>query len=937
MAGEARSFREVDIAITSAQLWKHRFPPNDPEDAPSATSFRMNLTGISHYQNLYFVAYGAQIYVYRPEFPTEKLGKCLFRWSPTPTGIIGIQTMPTQHCINQLLISDLGNDEVISTAHDEGDYIVCTVRSVREAFEAVLLGELNESEAAEKCIRYVHRSNVGHSAWGIAAHKNARLLAVSANSMKITVYAPALTSKGGTGDGPDRSHDKEMSLSGHAHNVPCIAFCNTDADMHGKYLVSTDIEGSILIWDIWKRCGIKKISMLGISCVGIDYAHSYLGWSITCVEPQAFWQVSNDLELVGFERGAVEIDNSDKYREHLDVSKGRHYLRDHTLDWHLGHSLNGQRQQNQRIHRDNANGLLDHVRDVIRNGADPSAEQGDSDDDSYTAAIVQERSLFDEDDYDSSSAEEEFSRVHGSGISEERVLELNGEAEDEALTEISSDDSSDDPEMSHEPSPRYRSGEPETMILADVMPVSNNESIDGLPPGRILRGGSDDNMSDEHYDVVDFGPRISLTRDQRYATSRLRQHPHSYSPPGPRTGSLQPRSQRGWDTRAVHIDPRTDFSDSEDENDEDETPGPPRHSNPAYRGILGTDDEPSVTSQRVPLPDTTRLAQNPHRASTESPQTTLSRILNRSATPTTGQADSITEADTDDFTYNYTPPPNFSDLETEDTFSRRFPARQIVSAINAQAPDRGQTLHENWVDHRPHHPSPPALTRPSTKLPARNIPPAAPTPRDDPIPFNILHTGAEIVTLLRPPFEDATAICVDPCHQHIQRNLLGLMQHDRLCLTSYIPDISIFIAGTQAGRVAVFSLCELKAESRRRKARETEGFKRTPLMSKIKGWGRDQHAMRLDWVLPFKSQEARGDRPTCPLMGLSSAPVQGEEKVEDGLRIGRGGMASGKGKERARQWRGRWRLMLTYMDNTVLTYELWREELGGIGVGELVT
>ena len=43
----------------------------------------------------------------------------------------------------------------------------------------------------------------------------------------------------------------------------------------------------------------------------------------------------------------------------------------------------------------------------------------------------------------------------------------------------------------------------------------------------------------------------------------------------------------------------------------------------------------------------------------------------------------------------------------------------------------------------------------------------------------------------------------------------------------------------------------------------------------------------------------------CPLLGIAASPVQGKSTAVRGVR---------------------WRLMLTYYDHSVLSYELWREE-----------
>lgn len=70
------------------------------------------------------------------------------------------------------------------------------------------------------------------------------------------------------------------------------------------------------------------------------------------------------------------------------------------------------------------------------------------------------------------------------------------------------------------------------------------------------------------------------------------------------------------------------------------------------------------------------------------------------------------------------------------------------------------------------------------------------------------------------------------------------------------------------------------------------------------------YAMRIDHILPFASQERRGQRVEHLLVGLAVGPVQGM-----------------LGRKRGDV--GRWRVMLTYEDHSVLVYEIGRAESGG--------
>ena len=179
-----------------------------------------------------------------------------------------------------------------------------------------------------------------------------------------------------------------------------------------------------------------------------------------------------------------------------------------------------------------------------------------------------------------------------------------------------------------------------------------------------------------------------------------------------------------------------------------------------------------------------------------------------------------------------------------------------------------------------------------------------PPPSDSETPFLIFHTGIDVVSLFQPPYSSLSAVCYNPCreHQHQTREVLEFMTPlERLSMTQYIPDLGIAIVGSPTGRVAIFTLT--------RKTVQAEG--KRPEVTEV-------CAMRLDWVLPFHSQDVENKRPLTVLVGVAVSPlvVPGRE-FTDGV---------GSYGSRARHQSDRWRLILTYADHTVLSYELWRGE-----------
>jgi hypothetical protein len=106
---------------------------------------------------------------------------------------------------------------------------------------------------------------------------------------------------------------------------------------------------------------------------------------------------------------------------------------------------------------------------------------------------------------------------------------------------------------------------------------------------------------------------------------------------------------------------------------------------------------------------------------------------------------------------------------------------------------------------------------------------------------------------------------------------------NRMSLHAIISELGVLIVGSPNGKVAVYSL-----------------FRTDDWLARPRG----TYFMRLDWHLPFASQEQEGDRPERKLLGLTVGPMQGQ-----------------LGPARS-ETRRRWRLMLYYADHSLLSYEL---------------
>lgn len=280
---------------------------------------------MSQYRNLLFVAYVDEVYVYTPGFPEQTITikpKLVIDLPRSRPGLRGYLDPSRPHAINHLIVGDIGNEEILVVACDDGDVISYTVRSIclaidegaktvfaPDPYEDHKLKRYRQSGWINLILPVVdpHRTpgfrvlaawfheNVGASAWGLATHKRAKLLAVSSNTKEINIFAPSLwqdslPERQGNGNmdwnrafrstsspsetmerytawktrnliaQKDRSLGRKVTLLGHMAHIPNIAFFDNDLDPDGSYLASTDIDGCTLVWDIWGRAPILESS-----------------------------------------------------------------------------------------------------------------------------------------------------------------------------------------------------------------------------------------------------------------------------------------------------------------------------------------------------------------------------------------------------------------------------------------------------------------------------------------------------------------------------------------------------------------------------------------------------------------------------------------------------------------------------------------------------
>ena len=267
-------------------------------------------TGLSQTHNLYFVAYGPHIHVYVPEFPTQRISEqpaLVFTSQPSATGLPGYIDQRTPHAVNNLIVQFLGNEEVIAAVRDDGDVDAFLVRHIVQAVDRRKAPDSTIGKEGDE-IKPFFQSNVGISAWGLAIHSQARILATSSNAHEIRVFKFGLLH---TEDEEQQSSDDETVSDAKASNnvrskgrktdvthhvlngetnIPYIAFCNTGDDPDAKWLLTTDISGVCRVMDLHSLQPVQAFrfgrTLASNELGGFDRLNA--GWAIMFLDTRSF-------------------------------------------------------------------------------------------------------------------------------------------------------------------------------------------------------------------------------------------------------------------------------------------------------------------------------------------------------------------------------------------------------------------------------------------------------------------------------------------------------------------------------------------------------------------------------------------------------------------------------------------------------------------------
>ncbi|XRM44710.1 hypothetical protein ABZX51_007824 [Aspergillus tubingensis] len=337
---KARPRDGLQLRPLNVEKGSKRYCSADDTFPPQTATWRNNLMALSQRRNLLFVACSHQIYVWEPSGSFQTLGN-------KPEMIItpvmkvphasGYIAPASPHAINNLLVDDLGRDEVLLLVTDSGNVCGYRVEAIFSALKRAAENKeerpLDGSQVDPFFVEFVQAS-----AWGLAIHKFARLIAVSANTGLITVFAFALvnpTSESSSSSyHPDedddmidygqtwlevrtkdqfnqlrhlmparhRARNVKLTYTGHYANIPCVDFLNCDLDPNGNWMVSTDIDNRLLVWRVWDSLGpfnVNHFNDVSFKFFPETLRSDERGWSVIALDPRTFHRVKSTEEACG--------------------------------------------------------------------------------------------------------------------------------------------------------------------------------------------------------------------------------------------------------------------------------------------------------------------------------------------------------------------------------------------------------------------------------------------------------------------------------------------------------------------------------------------------------------------------------------------------------------------------------------------------------------
>ncbi|KAJ5375561.1 Ribonucleotide reductase transcriptional regulator CRT10 [Penicillium concentricum] len=323
------------VQILNIETEEERFPRD--VSGPTVSAWRCNLAALSQRRNLLFTAHVDDIYVWIPSGPHQLLGsqpEMIIHPVMKEPNAPGYIDRSRPHTINHIIVDDLGVDEVLLLATDSGNVTGYNVEAIFSAINrSAKYGGDRPFDAHE--VKPFFTEHVQLSAWGLATHKFARLIAVSANTGVITVFAFALvddmsesdssslsfseTSNMGDSDvlestwvsidsassmeelKKDMPHHRRrnlrLSYRGHFDNIPCVSFANFELDPNGLWMISTDILNRVFVWRVWDS--LAPVNSSSYNCS--RDAREQRGWFVLPLHPRRVQQHRYKFDACGCE------------------------------------------------------------------------------------------------------------------------------------------------------------------------------------------------------------------------------------------------------------------------------------------------------------------------------------------------------------------------------------------------------------------------------------------------------------------------------------------------------------------------------------------------------------------------------------------------------------------------------------------------------------
>lgn len=449
-----RSYEEMSVSVLGSQSILDRFKKKIRLDhgVPPICQWRCNLTALSQVHNLYFVAYGRDIYVYVPQFPSQAVSEqpvLIFTSQPSSPGLTAQLDQRSPHAINNLITQLLGTEEAVAVVRDDGDVDAFLVRHVVQAIEQRSVEGSSWGVFADE-IRPFFQSNVGISAWGLAIHSQSRVLATSSNAHEVRVFKFGLLH---TDEDEDGNEERRTDVTHHVlngqTNIPYIAFCNTGDDPEAHWLLTTDISGMCRVMDLrslqpvqaFRFCRSFATSLTG----GFDRLNA--GWALMFLDRRSFKPEDSLEEAVGLEadetlpgiKRAPDVWDLSKTVKHLPEASEPFVYHQHRRRASKPARQPGEIQRDQSIATDNSETSSESESD---GGAPLNVEaEGLNDESEIEQSDEPDSSM----DVQSSEQTENIEDDYNDPASGDIGTQTSDDADDETMTTYSSDASSSPP------------------------------------------------------------------------------------------------------------------------------------------------------------------------------------------------------------------------------------------------------------------------------------------------------------------------------------------------------------------------------------------------------------------------------------------------------------------------------------------------------------